>query len=427
MSRRISRRDLAAAEYGKAKNRLEALERKLALHFRQALLGVIEWDTALRVNAWNPAAEAIFGYSGEEALGRSARELILPADVLGQIDIVWDNLLKLKGGEYNTNKNLTRDGRIILCEWFNTPLVDSDGTIVGVMSLVRDITERRRIEEALQLSENRYRTMFETTGAATVMIEANTVITLVNSEFERLTGYTREETEGKLSWTILIPWEEEQRRIAGYHRQRRNDAPAAPKRYETRIADKQGQIHDILVNVNMIPETQQSIATILDISDRKRDEAALRYSSEELMAKAHELEETNTALRVLLKQRQREIDEIEERLMAHLKEQVLPHVGELKTRLTDREELTQVRLIESRIRGLFTPYAEKISRRSANLTFKEVRVANLIVEGMTTKEIARSMNLSRFAIDTHRAQLRKKLGLSRKKINLRTFLSSLSE
>ena len=343
MSRRISRRDLAAAEYGKAKNRLKALERKLALHFRQMLLGVIEWDTALRVNAGNPAAEAICGYSGEEALGRSARELILPADVLGQIDIVWDNLLKLKGGEYNTNKNLTRDGRIILCEWFNTPLVDSDGTIVGVMSLVRDITEHRRTEEALQLSENRYRTMFETTGAATVMIEANTVITLVNSEFERLTGYTREETEGKLNWTILIPWEEEQRRIAGYHRQRRNDAAAAPKRYETRIADKQGQIHDILVNVNMIPETQQSIATILDISDRKRDEAALRYSSEELMAKAHELEETNTALRVLLKQRQREIDEIEERLMAHLKEQVLPHVGELKTRLTDREELTQVR------------------------------------------------------------------------------------
>ena len=125
--------------------------------------------------------------------------------------------------------------------------------------------------------------------------------------------------------------------------------------------------------------------------------------------------------------KQREIDEIEKPLIAPLKEQVLPHVGELKTRLTDREESTQVRLIESRIRGLFTPYAEKISRRSANLTFKEIRVANLIVEGMTTKEIARSMNLSRFAIDTHRAQLRKKLGLSRKKINLRTFLSSLSE
>ena len=205
MSPRISRREDAEAEYKRAKESLKYSERKLALHFEQTLLGVIEWNVEFQVNEWNPAAEMIFGYSREEALGRHARELILPREILGELDVVWDKLLRLKGGEYNTNENITKDGRKILCEWFNTPLVDNDGHVIGVMSLVQDITERRRMEEALKESESRYRAIFETTGAATLIIEEDTIISLVNSEFEKITGYARDETEGKISWTVLIP------------------------------------------------------------------------------------------------------------------------------------------------------------------------------------------------------------------------------
>jgi len=69
-----------------------------------------------------------------------------------------------EGWEYNTNENITKDGRIILCEWFNTPLVDNAGNVVGVMSLVQDITERRRMEEALKESESRYRVISRLPG-----------------------------------------------------------------------------------------------------------------------------------------------------------------------------------------------------------------------------------------------------------------------
>lgn len=124
MRPRISERDYSAAEYRQAKESLKLSERKLALHFEQTLLGVIEWNVELRVNEWNPAAETIFGYGREEALGRHASELILPKEILGEIDVVRNHLLKLTGGEYNTNENITKDGRKILCEWFNTPLVD---------------------------------------------------------------------------------------------------------------------------------------------------------------------------------------------------------------------------------------------------------------------------------------------------------------
>lgn len=420
MRHRMSKRENTEAEYKRAKESLKYSERKLALHFEQTLLGVIEWTVYFRVNEWNPAAERIFGYSRDEALGRHARELILPGDILGELDVLWDKLLRLKGGEYNTNENITKNGRIILCEWFNTPLVDNDGNVIGVMSLVQDITERRRIEEALKESESRYRAIFETTGAATLIIEEDTIISLVNSEFENITGYASEETEGKLSWTVLLPQEDERKKILGYHRLRRIQADAAPRRYETQIADRQGNRRDILVNIDMIPGTMRSAATFMDISDRKRGE-------EDLRDKTRELEEMNAALRVLLKQREADKTELENSVVTSVKELVMPHVKELNKCLSGSNELTHLRILESNLLGILSPFAQRLSLQHLNLTPKELQVAELIKEGKTTKEIARFMNLSRFAIDTHRAHLRTKLGLTHKKASLSSYLSSLSK
>ena len=427
MSHRIPKREGTEAEYKRAKELLRHLERKLALHFEQTLFGVIEWNVEWQVNEWNPAAETIFGYSREEALGRSARELILPKEILGEVDVVWNNLLKLTGGKYNTNENITKDGRKILCEWFNTPLVDNDGNLIGVMSLVQDITERKRLEAELKESEIRYRAIFETTGAATLIIEEDTTISLVNSEFEKITGYDRDEIEGKTSWMVLIPQQDEQNKILGYHQLRRVNAAAAPRRYETQIADRQGKRRDILVNIDMIPGTKRSVATFMDITERKRDEITLRERKEELKSKTRALEEMNAALRVLLKQREADKTELEDRVLASVKELVMPHVKELKKCLSGYNELTHVHILESNLQGILSPFSQRVTLQGLNLTPKEMQVADLIKEGKTTKEIAQFMNISRFSIDTHRAHLRKKLGLTQNKANLRTYLSSLSK
>ncbi len=137
------------SELMQAEQALVESQRKLSLHLDQTIFGVIEWDMEFKVRYWNPASEKIFGYSSEEAFNRWGLELVVPENIRSEIDIVWNNLLSQSGGVYNTNENITKDGKTIICEWFNTTLLDDQGNVTGVMSLINDITDRRRAEEDL--------------------------------------------------------------------------------------------------------------------------------------------------------------------------------------------------------------------------------------------------------------------------------------
>ena len=121
-------------------------QQKLALHVQQTPLAVIEWSTGFKVSNWNPAAERIFGYKKSEAMGRHAADIIVPATARAAVDEVWHSLLERKGGLHSTNENITKDGRTITCEWFNTPLINEQNEVVGIASLAQDISERVKIE-----------------------------------------------------------------------------------------------------------------------------------------------------------------------------------------------------------------------------------------------------------------------------------------
>jgi DNA-binding CsgD family transcriptional regulator len=232
--------------------------------------------------------------------------------------------------------------------------------------------------------------------------------------------------EGKKNWTEYI-LKEDLERVIGYHRLRRIDPEASPRNYEFRYVDRKGRLRDVYATVALMPGTKKTVLSLLDITERKRAEKSLRAMAEELQSKTRTLEEMNAALRVLLKQRENDKNELEERVLASVKELVMPHLEELKKCLSDQRELTHVQILESNLQGIISPFAQKLSLQYLHLTQKEIQIANLIKEGKTTKEIARFMNLSKFAIDTHRAHLRNKLGLTNKKANLRTYLSSIQK
>jgi hypothetical protein len=167
-------------------------QQRLSLLVQQSPLAVIEWDTEFQVVSWNPAAEQVFGYTSDEALGCHAN-LIVPEQARAHVDQVWQKVLTQKGGLHSTNENLTKDGRSITCEWFNAPLVSAGGQTIGVASLVRDITEHKKAEQALRESEERLRQIASSLREVIWLRDAQTrQVLYVNPAFEELTGRTCE-------------------------------------------------------------------------------------------------------------------------------------------------------------------------------------------------------------------------------------------
>jgi PAS domain S-box-containing protein len=174
-----------------------------------------------------------------------------------------------------------RDGQI---RWVrDTPILqlDADGRLVSYDGIIKDITVTK--QEDLRASEIRYRTIFENTGTATVLIEENTVISIANAEFEQLSGYLREELEGKKSWTEFVKKEDLERMLAQHHK-RRDGQKATLKHYEFRFVTKTGEIRNILLTIDVIPGTKQSVASLMDITERKKTEEALLNSERKFRA-----------------------------------------------------------------------------------------------------------------------------------------------
>ena len=142
-------------------NSLKKSQQKLALHLHQTPLGAIEWDLNFEVADWNLSAERIFGYNRLEAVGCHGVELIVPESAKEQVRQIFVDLLSNQGGITIINQNIRKDGKIILCEWYNTALVDADGCIIGVASLVQDVTEFHSAVEQLRASEERFRQLAE--------------------------------------------------------------------------------------------------------------------------------------------------------------------------------------------------------------------------------------------------------------------------
>lgn len=125
------------------------LQKLYFLHIQQSPLAVIDWDLSFCVSSWNSAAERTFGFTKEEAMGKHA-SFIIPEIYHEHVDAIWAALLKNQGGTRSTNENTKKDGESIICEWYNTPIIDESGEVILVSSLAQDISVQTHYLESLE-------------------------------------------------------------------------------------------------------------------------------------------------------------------------------------------------------------------------------------------------------------------------------------
>jgi PAS domain S-box-containing protein len=162
-----------------------------------------------------------------------------------------------------------------------------------------------------------------------------------------------------------------------------------------------------------------------DITETKTLEQALRRREKELELKTASLEEANAALKVLLKRRDEDKIELEEKVLSNVKELIVPYVEKIKKSHMDERQMGLLGIIESNLQDIIAPFSRQLSSKFSSLTPKEIQVAGLVKEGKTTKEMAALLVSTTDAIEFHRKNLRKKLGLKNTKANLRSYLMSL--
>lgn len=300
---------------------------KLTLLIQQTPLAVIEWTDDFKVADWNPAAEKIFGYSKNEALGCLGIELIVPQQERKKVNQIWEQLLQQKGGTRSTNQNCTKEGKTIYCEWYNTPLINNKGQVIGFASLVQDISgrklaqqaesqaknelevqveartaqlnqalvefkeaviclkqgivQRREIEAALEEREQQYRSVVDNVKEVIYQTDIYANWTFLNPAWSEITGFGLADTIGTYCLDYIHP-DDRQNNLEQFQSLLKRKKEYC--RHEVRYLTAQGNYRWIEVFAQLSFDAEGTIngtcGTLYDITERHLGESALRQSEE---------------------------------------------------------------------------------------------------------------------------------------------------
>ncbi len=326
----------------------------------------------------------------------------------------------------------------------------------------RELAERKRTEATLRQSEQRYRLLLESSPDPIVLYDIEGRATYVNPAFEQTFGFSGNQVLGeRIEFVPPKNWPETRNAIKSML------SGEKIQLFETRRRTKTGRELDVQLSSTLYYDHQGkpagNIVTLRDVSaqkkaerelrkyhdhledlveertaelakinaqfeqeieERKRAENALRRQGDKLKAQSDHLEEVNTALKVLLKQREDDKKELGENVLINVKELISPYIARLKKTRLSTHQRTLVNILESNLSNMISPFISKLSSKFFGLTPMEIRVANLVKEGQTNKEIAEILCLSKNTILFHRYNIRCKLSLKNRKINLRSHLLS---
>jgi len=322
----------------------------------------------------------------------------------------------------------------------------------------RELSERKRTEAVLRESEARYRTLLESSPDPIVVYDMKGVATYVNPAFEQTFGLSRDELLGKqIDFVPAENWPETRAAI------KKMLAGQKIHLFETRRLTRDGRVLDVqlsstlykgldgrpagnivtLRDISAQKHTEKELQTYRDhledlvaertgeleqqIEEKKRAERSLRDHQKELKAQSHHLEEVNTALRVLLKQREADKKELSQIVRRNVEELVQPYLEKLAASRLDTRQKTLLQILETNLNHIISPFINRMTEQMGHLTPMEIRVADLIKAGKTNKEIAGLLLVSHNTVLFHRHNIRSKLNIKNKKINLRSHLLALDK
>ncbi len=423
-----------------------------------SIYGIGMGDLEGNITYINNAALQMWGADDpSDVIGRSALELARDKDQAEQI------LLEMltKGSWEGEIEGFRKDGTPATIQMAANIVYNENGEPICTMDSFIDITDRKKMEEELRIKDFAVSSSIQ--GIVIGDLMGN--ITYVNSAFLELWGDDdASEIIGKSAISFAVDQEQAEKALEavldkGYWRD------------EVDVMIKDGSIITVLVSANLVKGAEHNpicmMASFMDITDRKVAEAKLEAANEELEARVMErtrellrmnerlvaeveerklsakaliekeeelrlqtinLQETNTALKILLKQREQDKEDLEDKVLSNVKNLILPYIEKLNETRVNSKQKTYLDILESNVNEIVSPYLQKLSGHLLkNLTPMQVQVADLVKAGKTTKEIADLLRLSDRAIEFHRNNIRDQLGLKSKKINLRNFLLSLTQ
>jgi PAS domain S-box-containing protein len=251
-------------------------------------------------------------------------------------------------------------------------------------------------------------------------------ITIWNKECERVTGFTSDEIVANANaMELLYPGESYRKLIVDkltwpvntYHN------------WEFDVFCKDGSTKTVAwsnISKSFPVVGCSSWAVGVDVTERILNERTLRDRERQLVEQAKKLEELNTALKIMLEKKEDNRIETEKKIILNVERLVLPILEKLFTSTIDQRQRKLISVLESNLRDIVSPFSKNLTSAHIVLSPTEIQVANYIREGKTTKEIATLMHLSKRTIDAHRANIRKRLKISRNRTTLRSYLSNLS-
>ncbi|MGD8471898.1 MAG: PAS domain S-box protein [Desulfobacteraceae bacterium] len=332
-------------------------------------------------------------------------------------------------------------------------------------AIVQDVTRLKEIEKMLCASRQRFLTLVETTSDWIWEVDQTGAYIFSNQKVKDILGYGRHEVLGKKAFDFMPPHEAE--KVAKSFRKLSKSRKAFSRLeninlhkdgYEVVLEtsgvpffDENGEYlgyrgidRDITkrklaeqvleqINADLENQVKERTAALLEtnkqckeeIRERMQAEAALKKREKELKSKTVQLQELNSALKVLLMKKDEDRVDLEEKMVSNVRELIFPYLAKLNNGKLLHREKAYLDIIESNLKDMLSPFARSLTHSYLGLTPREIQVANLIKQGKTTKDIAELSHLSPRTIEFHRDNIRTKLGIKNKKVNLRTHLLSL--